>query len=759
MPYSFLYSLRLLHPASVLHRYALLLLLLVVPGLVAAAPLPAPSDSVRRQQVALVLSGGGAKGAAHIGVLYALQQQGIPIDMVVGTSMGANIGALYAMGYTVEQLDTLMRHSDWDFLMSDRAPRTSLSPEQRARAERYVLDFSLTKPGKPELGGWVKGRNLGNELAKLTVGYHDSISFDTLPVRFACVATNLVNGTEVDFHSGVLAKVVRASMAVPGILAPVQLHGMSLADGGLVNNYPVDVAKRMGADIVIGVTLQREFEDSVPVTSVQGVLSQYVSISCRDKMAENIRMSDLHLSIDCRGCGTMDFSPAAIDTMMRRGYEAALSHADVLAHIRQRLGLDSVPQKQPRPLRFALNANPVYHIREVLFNEVNTYEERTLRRDCRLYNNADISLLQIEEAVHLLGEKYQYQQVNYALSPADGGRYDLVLYAASRSKGNVSLGARFDTEELAALLVDARFVLHTHVPTHAEVTARLSQQYTVGGQFVVEPSLGRQFSFFYDYRHHDTDYRYKGKKYFSAICQEQSTGLQFATHRLHKLDFVVGLRLDRYDFSDIMVATGKERPLGLHSDNYFVAYAGLEYNSFNQNYYPSRGQRFSVHYAFTTDNLSHLTKPHAFSTVSAMWRGVVPLSARFALLPAVQGRMLFGRDVPFVYGNLLGGLMAGRQYPQQVPFVGLREVEPVRDALVNLALNLRYHIGGHHYATLLTALASEADEIQRIPGGHYLYGVGLQYGYNTKFGPIEATLAYSGHCTKPLLYISMGFDF
>ena len=103
--------------------------------------------------------------------------------------------------------------------------------------------------------------------------------------------------------------------------------------------------------------------------------------------------------------------------------------------------------------------------------------------------------------------------------------------------------------------------------------------------------------------------------------------------------------------------------------------------------------------------------------------------------------------------------MAGRQYPQQVPFVGLREVEPVRDALVNVALNLRYHIGGHHYATLLTALASEADEIQRIPGGHYLYGVGLQYGYNTKFGPIEGTLAYSGHCTKPLLYISMGFDF
>ena len=149
-------------------------------------PLALCGQSVNsRPRVGVVLSGGGAKGAAHIGVLRAVEEAGIPIDYIAGTSMGAIVGGLYALGYSTEELDTLVRMQDWELLLSDKTPRKLQSLAQRERAERLVLHIPLSRSAKPELNGLVRGRNLGNLLARLTVGYHDSISFDSLHVPFA----------------------------------------------------------------------------------------------------------------------------------------------------------------------------------------------------------------------------------------------------------------------------------------------------------------------------------------------------------------------------------------------------------------------------------------------------------------------------------------------------------------------------------------------------------------------------------------------
>ena len=197
-----------------------------------------------RPRVGLVLSGGGAKGAAHIGVIRAVEQAGIPIDYIAGTSMGAIVGGLYAMGYTTDELEQLVKMQDWEMLLSDKSPRKQLSPEQRERKGRYILNIPLSRSAKPKMDGFVRGRNLGNMLARLTVGYHDSISFDSLHIPFACVATNLANGDEVVLRSGKLSAAIRASMAIPGVFTPVVMEGKTLVDGGLCNNFPVDVARR-----------------------------------------------------------------------------------------------------------------------------------------------------------------------------------------------------------------------------------------------------------------------------------------------------------------------------------------------------------------------------------------------------------------------------------------------------------------------------------------------------------------------------------
>ena len=229
------------------------LILVLLPVLFLALPALAQE----RKKVGVVLSGGGAKGVAHIQALKVIEEAGIPIDYIVGTSMGSIIGGLYSIGYTPQQLDSMVRKQDWMFLLSDRVKRSAMSLNEREKSEKYVFSFPFTKSPKDAVsGGIIKGQNLANLFTELTVGYHDSVDFNKLPIPFACVSQNIVNGEQIVFHNGILATAMRASMAIPGVFTPVRKDSMILIDGGMINNYPVDVARSMGADIIIGVDVQ-----------------------------------------------------------------------------------------------------------------------------------------------------------------------------------------------------------------------------------------------------------------------------------------------------------------------------------------------------------------------------------------------------------------------------------------------------------------------------------------------------------------------
>ena len=170
----------------------------------------------QRKKVGVVLSGGGAKGVAHIGVLKVLEEAGIPIDYIAGTSMGAIVGGLYAVGYDANALDSMVRVQNWPFLLSDKVYRFNLPFSVKESNEKYLLSLPFSqKKGLSVPAGFVSGQNIYNLFSDLTVGYHDSISFKDLPIPFACVAANMVNGKEVVMDSGVLPLAMRASMAIP----------------------------------------------------------------------------------------------------------------------------------------------------------------------------------------------------------------------------------------------------------------------------------------------------------------------------------------------------------------------------------------------------------------------------------------------------------------------------------------------------------------------------------------------------------------
>ena len=227
-----------------------ILFILTLAGAHAQPPTPAqtkrelPSKPPKR--IGLVLSGGGAKGVAHIGVLKVLERAGVPVDVITGTSMGSIIGGLYACGNDATHLDSIVRAQDWTEVLSDKDDLSYQSLRERERHNTYILSTSLTfSKNKQSLeGGIIMGKNIRKLFTELTYPYTDSISFNDLPIPFACVATDMVSNSEYVFHSGILGRAMRASMAIPGAFSPVRKDDMVLVDGGLKNNYPATWPRR-----------------------------------------------------------------------------------------------------------------------------------------------------------------------------------------------------------------------------------------------------------------------------------------------------------------------------------------------------------------------------------------------------------------------------------------------------------------------------------------------------------------------------------
>ena len=331
-------------------HYKMRQILLILMGLIAfASTASATSSAKTRKKVGLVLSGGGAKGIAHIGALKIIEEVGIPIDYVVGTSMGSIIGGLYAIGYTPEQMDSVVRNQDWQFLLSDGILRENQNMTEREVDGKFVISVPFSKSVIQDVtGGVIKGQNIANLFSELTLGYHDSISFNKLPIPFACVAEDLAKGKEYVFHDGVLATAMRASMAIPGVFTPVRIDSMVLIDGGVTNNYPVDIARKMGADVIIGIDVQSELRPANELNNAGSVLGQLIELMGQDTYLKNLEETNVHIKVNVKGYSAASFSKTDVDSLLIRGEEAANNCKLELKNLKKEIGLSEDYQPTDR---------------------------------------------------------------------------------------------------------------------------------------------------------------------------------------------------------------------------------------------------------------------------------------------------------------------------------------------------------------------------------------------------------------------------
>lgn len=713
----------------------------------------------QRKKVGVVLSGGGAKGVAHIKALKVIEDAGIPIDYIAGTSMGAIVGGLYAIGYTPAQLDSMVRKQDWMFLLSDRIKRSAMSLTDREHSEQFIVSIPFMKnPKEAVAGGFVKGQNLGNLFSDLTVGYHDSVRFDQLPIPFACVSANVVNGDQVVFHEGVLSTAMRASMAIPGVFTPVRIDSMVLVDGGMVNNYPADVVKAMGADIIIGVDVQNVLKSADKLNSAPDILGQIVDLTCQDNHQKNVDLTDTYIRVNVDGFSSASFTPASLDSLMRRGEEAALEQWDSLIALKKKIGItDNYVPEAHGPYSYLSNSKSLF-ITDISFPGIEEDDKKWLMKKCNLKENSEITASQIEQALNQLRGSHSYSNVSYKLNRTPKG-YHLTFLLEEKYEKRINLGIRFDSEEIASLLLNATVDLKTHVPSHLALTGRLGKRYAARIDYTIEPMQQRNFNFSYMFQYNDMNIYEKGERAYNTTYKYHLAEFGFSDVWYKNFRFGLGFRFEYYTYKDFLYKKSDTSDLKVGPEHFLGYFAQVHYNTFDKGSFPSKGSDFDASYSIYTDNMVQYKENVPFSALKASWASVVPITRRFAMIPSIYGRVLIGKNIPYSVQNAIGGEVFGHYIPQQLPFAGITNMELMDNTILIASLKFRQRMGSIHYLTLTGNYGLTESHFFEILGGKQLYGVSVGYGMDSIFGPLEISFGYSNQTKEGSCYVNLGYYF
>lgn len=657
------------------------------------------SSHDQRPKVGLVLGGGGAKGVAHIGVLKVLERAGMPVDLITSTSMGSIIGAAYACGHPADMLDSIVRTQDWAVVLSDKESSSDQDLQMRERNNTYILsktlDFSKNK-AQGSGGGFIRGRNIMPLFKRITSPFNDSIDFNTLPIPFACVATNIVDNTEYVFHHGELSRAMRASMAIPGAFAPVRMDGMVLIDGGMRNNFPADIAREMGADYIVGVDVQELPKPADKLQTGTQIIAQITDWLCMNKYEENKRMTNIVIRVNTEGYSAASFTEAAIDTLIRRGEEAAMAHWDEIVALAKKVG----PVSEQRV---------TYPIPAVSPDDANRERRRKRRKDTTFnlgvrYDIEEAVALQANAQMPIRTKMPMDLELTLRLGKRLKAQVDWTLHPASFFQPTISYIYRNNDIDF----YDSGDKAYTF--TYNQHTVRMALLNFNVRNFNV--SIGGQWDY-YDYHSLLTNSR---KQHY----------------------------LDEEDAKD----------------KGYISYQGkIWYNSENKWYFPTSGVRFQAKFAYHTDNFIKLNGKAGISEYAAMLRYNLPLSKKFSVQPMVYGRFLEGSDIPVVIGNLMGGEWFDHYIEGQLPFAGVGNLEMAWQNLAVAQLQVQYNPTNNNNILLRFSAGQDAPKIKNLFDHSTMLGGSLSYYYTTMLGPMGGSIGYSNLTKKFYFYINLGYVF
>ena len=762
-----------------------------------------------RPKIGVVLSGGGAKGAAHIGVLKYLEEAGIPIDYVAGTSMGSIVGGMYALGYSPQEILDIISNVDWNELISNQLDRRQMSYHRKGVKGTQLFTVPFNMKGKNESlqnisfknslpKGMVSGDNIMNLFNSLSVGYSDAMSFNDLPVPFLCIATNMLTGEAEVVDKGEFTKALRASMAIPILFDPIKMNDALYADGGLTINFPVEQCRAMGADIIIGVSMSPGLEqDPEKLSSVLSQVKQLKNIITDKDFDEYPGQCDIFISPDLKGVGMLSFDAESVAIITNSGYEAAVAKADEFKALKQRLDVAAAEPVEAKPApKKAINLldNKV-KISKIEIQGVDHEIERWMRRVSTVKVGDMVCKADIDKTVAKYSGTGNFESIRFTLhndsETPDG--YILRFKFVQKPANNFGIGLRFDSQDMLSMLLHLGVNSNRMSGFKAGVDAKLG-----GNQWLTaQASYGHlrfpRINLAYNFRNSELDVYDMDNLQMNQKFMQHNLKFYLSENNLRAFSLGVGAQAELLTPRKVMYQYYDIKDGDTQSALTLGTFAYFAFDNLNKHNFATRGVKGRIDFTWRDSFLKekNLEKLQMGSLVY-QFEGYIPVvKDRFVIVPQMYGSFLFGPGAtngttegwnPLFQGpvpmypylnNIVGGTEMGRYIDHHLPFIGVNKISFAYNNLAILRADFRVRVHKSHYLTAMVNYARSAIDMNNffkqsdepLWGSMYDYnasnwwGAGVRYSIDTKLGPLSLDVSSSNISRKVNLYFSFGHYF
>jgi NTE family protein len=744
----------------------------------------------KKPKVALVLSGGGAKGIAHIPVLQKLDSLGIVPDLIVGTSMGSVVGGLYAAGYSGNDIENLTAQIKWSEILGGTISLRDVGVEEKSEFGRYLINLDIID-GKPKVKpALLKDQNLRELLSKLLYPVHKIQDFDNLPIPFRSVTTDLVNGKEVVIKDGSLALAIRASMSIPSVFEPVPYKNTLLVDGGVLNNFPTDIAKQLGADIVIGSDVGGGMEPIEKLNEITTILFQTSMMTSNLKNPGNQKLCDVLIDhYPNLSYSTQDFEKGNV--IYKEGLIASNQNMSALVELANTLKKFSQRSHQLP----AFNDEIIFE--DIKYEGISKENLSLVKARMNVVPKMKYSLNHLKESVdHAMGTEI-FNQITYSATVKDD-KTSLILTGHEKSKNQISGGLHYDTNQGVGLVVN--YTGRNILGHSSRVLIGLDIAEQPKFRLEYQQNFGNQKKWWW----RSQVYGQKSKQgyYVNGNIGEDLKGNFFKStvqinRDINALFRYFGLDLN-YEHNKITPKLDPSVNNNVYdlkrytSDNFEV---GIHYfqNSLNTVFFPTEGASFKARVARSLihkvnvqfdesflDNISGNT--NGFTKFSFDFEKRIPFKKKFSLITRATSGLTFvdteqSNTISFVENGqgsqytLGGNLPSNRR--DSYTFNGLGDSELIVTQFVKAHLGLQINTARNIYITPYANLASVGfnttdsffknifstnSKWKETSETSTLFSGGMTLSYHSILGPVNFDIAYVNHVKNIPLFFSVGLN-
>lgn len=714
-------------------------------------------------KVGLVLSGGGAKGLAHIGALKVIEEAGIKIDYIGGTSMGAIVGALYASGYSAAQLDSIFHDINFNILIQDNIPRSAKTFYEKEETEKYAITLPFDNFRVSFPSSLSRGQNVYNLISRLTMHLGNVRDFSEMPIPFFCVAANIETGEEVILETGSLPKAVSASGAIPSLFSPVVINGDLLIDGGVINNYPVEELRKRGADIIIGVDVQDALMGRDELNSGIDILAQIGNFRTIREMREKIEQTDIYIDPDISGFGLLSFDRGA--AIVDSGEVAARRKFEALKKIAAGQKNDSSAIKKVDPPEN-------FNISSLSIEGNNSYPRSYILGKLKLKYNSEYSQKDLNDGVNNLAATGNFDRINYSFIQNDTSYTLAVQLEESPNKTSLKMALHYDDLYKSGALINLTRKSNFFTNDVASFDAVLGDNFRYNFHYYLDKgyywSLGVKSRYNSFHKGVAFDFLSEnnttvGVNKIEMDYQDYTTQLYAET--LFQQVFSLGIGVEHKYLkvtSETLTGMDIDSPSAVfEKSNYYGTFGTLKFDSFDNKYFPSKGIYFDgdFHlYMFSPDNAQDFS---GFSLAKGRLGYVFSPFDKFTTHFSSEAGFRLGNYDNNIFNFFLGGY-GNNLINTFVPFYGYDFVSISGESYIKGMVELDYEFYPKNHLVLSANYANVEDRM--YSSGNWFStpsfsGYAVGYGLETFLGPVEVKYSFSPEVKKDQWFFSFGFWF